>query len=221
MGQPAYLRARSDSGGSRLRGALFLCGLLTAAVAGPAAAQQYPPSEGALAISTSEAAPGEPVTLSGDGFAPGSDITITFESTPVVVGTTRADATGRFTTQVRIPLDATPGMHTLRAIGVDPAGRPRVLTTAIRVAGDVAQSTAAGSPGGVTGTRSDTSSRGPKAGSASPGRGAEAARSRASRSGGVAFTGSSMTVALLAASVSLVVAGSLLVVTQRRRRRAT
>lgn len=212
MRLPARLATRPPFGVSWLRRALSLLGALGLALAAPAAAQQYPPSEEALAISTSEASPGEAVTVSGGGFAAGSNVTITFESTPVVVGITRADGAGRFTTQVRIPLDATPGMHTLRATGVDPAGHPRVLATAIRVTGDLAQPALARPLGGATGDASGTSSD-------SAGR--QSAASPASRSRGVAFTGSSMAVPVLVAAVALVAVGALLVLTQTRRRQRT
>jgi hypothetical protein len=212
MRLPPHLPTRPHFGVCWLRRAFFLLGFLGVALAAPAAAQQYPPSEEALAISTSDASPGEPVTVAGDGFAAGSDVTITFESTPVVVGTARADATGRFTTQVRIPLDATPGMHTLRATGVDPAGHLRVLTTAIRVTGDLAEPTPARPLGGVAGDAPDAASH-------SSGR--HSAASPASRSRGVAFTGSSIMVPVLVAAVALVAVGTLLVLAQTRRRRRT
>jgi len=151
-------------------------------------AQQYPPSAGDLAVSTAEAGPGDEVTVAGDGYAPNSDVTITFESVPVTLAVVRADAAGRFTTRVRIPADATPGTHTLRATGVDPQGRPRVLAATINIRGGPAGTT--NSPGG--------------------------AGAQAGRSGTLSRTGASSTVPASIAAVTLIAVGSLLLLHVRR-----
>lgn len=174
--------------------ALGVCGLLLLAAPNAALAQQYPPSSPELTTSTSEASPGDPVTLSGGGYAGNSDSTITFESVPVVLTVVRNDAAGRFTTQVRVPTDATPGTHTFRATGVNSRGGPHVLTAAINV----------------------------RAGQAAlPGSGAAGGRATPGRSGGLARTGSSGTVPTLAAAVALIAAGALLVLQVRREAQPT
>ncbi|HEX2274476.1 MAG TPA: hypothetical protein VHG90_11445, partial [Acidimicrobiales bacterium] len=103
----------------------------------PVLAQGYPPATETLSLSTSAAAPGEPVTISASGYEPGTTVTITFESTPRVIGVVQADASGRFTAQVVIPPDATPGMHTIRATGLGDDGTTRVVSAAILVTGSV------------------------------------------------------------------------------------
>ena len=154
-----------------------LAAALVLAVGGPALAQGYPPAEETLAVSTSVALPGEPVTVSGSGYAPGTTVTITFESTPQVVGVVTADASGRFTAEVVVPPDATPGMHTIRATGLGADGTTRMIAAAIRVidpaagaadgatgAGGGAPGAAHGAPGGARGAP------GGAHGAASPGR---------------------------------------------------
>jgi hypothetical protein len=143
------LARRPFSAAAVWRRALPVCGLLLIALSNVALAQQYPPSSGGLAVSTSEASPGAEVTISGGGYAPNSDVTVTFESVPVVLAVVRADASGQFSARVRIPVDATPGTHTLRATGVDAQGRPRVLSATINVTGGQAPPAGTTSGGGA------------------------------------------------------------------------
>lgn len=109
------------------------CALLGLAAA-PALAQ-YPPAAPSLAVSATVVTPGDPLTVSGSGWLPASEVTLTFLSSPVVLGTATTDANGAFTTQVTIPADASPGRHTIRATGLGPAGQPRTVDVAITVAG--------------------------------------------------------------------------------------
>ena len=55
--------------------------------------------------------PGATVTVAGQGFLPGEDVVVTFESTPVEVGTFVVDADGSFTGEMTVPADATDGEH--------------------------------------------------------------------------------------------------------------
>ena len=64
---------------------------------------------------------GQQVVLSGSGFGSRAPLTATFDSTPVLPGTLRADANGSFSVTVRIPQDATSGQHTIVVAG--PGGR--------------------------------------------------------------------------------------------------
>jgi hypothetical protein len=48
---------------------------------------------------------------------PNEGITLTLHSTPVVLGTTTASATGTFSTTVTIPSNTTPGAHQIIATG--------------------------------------------------------------------------------------------------------
>lgn len=90
---------------------------------------------GGLDASTTSAGPGDPVELNGTGFRPGTTITITFESTPVVLETTVADASGSFSETVRIPRGAAPGEHTLRASGTAAGGGTRSISVPFTVVG--------------------------------------------------------------------------------------
>jgi hypothetical protein len=90
---------------------------------------------GGLDTSTTSGGPGDPVELSGTGFRSGTTITITFESTPVVLATTVADASGSFSETVRIPRGATPGEHTLRASGTAAGGGTRTVSAPFTVVG--------------------------------------------------------------------------------------
>lgn len=106
---------------------------------GTAAAQQYPFSNGPLDVgpdgNTGVVAPGEAITISGGGYAPGAEVTIIIESDPIVLGTTRANAAGRFSLTVRIPAGLPAGEHRLTAVGPGPDGELRVLTRSVEVTG--------------------------------------------------------------------------------------
>lgn len=51
------------------------------------------------------------------------------------MGTTLSDAAGNYRTTVIVPLDATPGPHTIVVSGLDPAGRPRDDVTPLTAEG--------------------------------------------------------------------------------------
>ena len=57
---------------------------------------------------------GETVDVSGEGCAPGAEVTVTFDD-GTVLGTFTADANGDFTTTITIPKDATLGVHLVTA----------------------------------------------------------------------------------------------------------
>ncbi|MBW3614449.1 MAG: LPXTG cell wall anchor domain-containing protein [Actinobacteria bacterium] len=119
--------------------ALTLAGALVAllSLAGVASAQQYPTQQGTLQTNQTAARPGEPITVSGGGFAPNSTVTINFDTQ--VLGTTTTRPAGDFTTTVTIPANATPGAHTLAAVGTGANGAPRRLTSTVQVLGTTAQ----------------------------------------------------------------------------------
>jgi len=76
---------------------------------------------------------GELVELKGSGFQPGATVTVTFHSTPVVVGKTLADAAGKFSLTVAVPATASAGEHHFEAIGETTTGQMATLVTAVRV----------------------------------------------------------------------------------------
>lgn len=105
----------------------------------PAIAQtgQYPPGRAELEVSSSSVAPGGSLTVSGDGFRPGSSVAIDLFSDPVRLATVTADATGGINTAVTIPTTTSAGQHTIEASGVTPAGEALVLSATITVGGDL------------------------------------------------------------------------------------
>lgn len=121
---------------------VILTGVALLALAAPAMAQ-YPPAAPVVAVSDTTVVPGQTIGVAGDGWLPGSQVTFTFFSTPVVLGTANVDANGQFTSQVTIPADATEGPHTLRTTGTDAASQPRTVDVALNVV-------SAAAPAGVT-----------------------------------------------------------------------
>lgn len=87
----------------------------------------------APALSDSTVAPGGTVTFTGGGFRPGSVITITFFSDPIVLGTTTADSVGNFSVTVVIPDGVPLGDHHLEASGVDASGQPFTVSLDVTV----------------------------------------------------------------------------------------
>lgn len=84
-----------------------------------------------LSVSSTSVEPGGSITLSGGGFAPNADITITLESDPVTLERTAADSSGFFEETVKIPSGTPPGTHTLKASGRAEGGGTQVLSTQI------------------------------------------------------------------------------------------
>ena len=76
---------------------------------------------------------GATVLVTGRGFRPGSPVTISFHSTPALVGRAIADASGAFSAFVSVPEDATPGQHHFMASGTTVQGTPAELTAAVMV----------------------------------------------------------------------------------------
>jgi hypothetical protein len=65
------------------------------------------------------------------GWAPDSKVDATLNSDPIPLGSFRADATGTVTIDVPVPAEATPGEHTVVAVGIDPTGAPRTASQSI------------------------------------------------------------------------------------------
>lgn len=94
--------------------AVGLFTVVALALAGPLAAQDYPPQVfGELAVSDSTVICGaQSITLNGTGWLPGEAVEIVFNPT---LATTVADSNGNFSVNVAIP-QASLGDHTLTAI---------------------------------------------------------------------------------------------------------
>jgi hypothetical protein len=88
-----------------------------------------------LEAGTTSLRPGELVTLRGSGFEAGSHVTISFHSTPQVVGEVVANSRGEFATTVAVPSTAAAGAHHFEATGRSASGTPSVLTAAVEVVG--------------------------------------------------------------------------------------
>jgi hypothetical protein len=82
-------------------------------LATPAFAQAYPPTPNALTVSKSSVAAGGAVGVAGTGCGAGEAVTVDLDETQI--GTTTADDTGSFNSDVTIPRSATPGSHDLTA----------------------------------------------------------------------------------------------------------
>jgi LPXTG-motif cell wall-anchored protein len=146
-----------------------------------------------LGLGAKSAMWGAKLDVSGRGFDPGSEVTLTLHSAPVVLGTVSAGDDGRFTTTVTIPV-IEPGDHVLTADGVDALGQPLTLQAAVTVTPDPAMS---GTKPIVTGSTGAAPSDDPSSGSL-PKTGADPAGP-------------------LLAGLLLVVLGSGICVTRRRR----
>lgn len=81
----------------------------------------------------SRTSPGEPLTVSASGFAPGVPVVVRMESTPTVLGTVEADADGNVSMTVHTPADAPLGDHHVVVMGYDEEGAPRAQASELRV----------------------------------------------------------------------------------------
>ena len=77
------------------------------------------------------AGPGTVVSVEGSGWEAGTRVRIQFDGADVA--TTTVGDEGSFSTEVTIPEDATPGRHTLRAIGTSEEEERASLDTSITV----------------------------------------------------------------------------------------
>ena len=78
--------------------------------------------------------PGERKVFKGGGFTPNATIGLEFQSAPVSLGTTTADASGNFRVTITIPTDATAGPHKLVARGPRPGGGTLEVSADVTVA---------------------------------------------------------------------------------------
>ena len=76
-------------------------------------------------------AAGDEIMLTGEGWLPGSVVSIYLFSSPVLLGTSTVDEQGTFTTTVRIPRDTAAGEHHLIMTGLDQDGLPRKVSIPI------------------------------------------------------------------------------------------
>ena len=93
---------------------------------------ELPKSDGALTVSGVTVAGGT-ITVTGDGYKPGSPISVGIYSTGKPLASAVADANGKATTDLVIPADYT-GTHTLAMIGSTSKDTLRTLTSEVSVA---------------------------------------------------------------------------------------
>lgn len=99
-----------------------------------------------IALSTVTAQPGDIVTVTGGGFAPNSEVVITIESTPQVLGIVNADPTGAVSASVGIPTSIAEGVHTIKLTGQAVGGAVVVQSHSITIASAVAPVAPAAAP---------------------------------------------------------------------------
>ncbi len=76
----------------------------------------------ALAAGIGDYLPGSDVQVSGGGLLPESEYNLVLRSTPVLVTEGLTDLDGRFLDVVPLPMDITPGAHTITLTGEGPSG---------------------------------------------------------------------------------------------------
>jgi hypothetical protein len=98
-----------------------------------------------LELSTNVVVAGQTIGVTGQGWAAGSTVTLTFMSSGVTLGTVVANAQGNFSTTVTIPANATLGPHTIQATGPSLANPavPLTLTASLTVVASTAAPVAA------------------------------------------------------------------------------
>lgn len=101
-------------------------------------------------LSQSSGVPDERFTVSGTGWAPSEVLTVTFNSATKVLGTTVADATGRFSLNVKVPDDATVGAHTVVVAGQVGRAISKPFTVTAGSAAAITTTTVAGRPTATT-----------------------------------------------------------------------
>lgn len=79
------------------------------------------------------AEPGASLSVSGSGFAPGSQAVVWLESYPTPIGAVQVDERGRVSAEVRLPKGTPPGSHHLVTVGTDADGNVRTTSRGIRV----------------------------------------------------------------------------------------
>lgn len=146
------------------------------------------------------------VTVTGTGFAPGSELRIELRSTPVPLGTATADETGSFRATVTLPADTVPGAHSIVVIDPDGVETSTPLTVTAAAGGGV--------PGGGVPGNGGAGGASGSGGVAAPGQGAGSGTGAA---GSLAATGADSLPFLLGA-VLLLGTGLGLIVLRRRRR---
>ncbi|WP_245643546.1 pullulanase-type alpha-1,6-glucosidase [Sanguibacter suarezii] len=99
--------------------------------------------EASISLSESSVRPGDSITVSGTGFAPGETVQVWIRSTPQLLVAQVADANGSISVTVTVPLGTEVGEHSIRVVGLTSA---REASAPLRVVAVV------GGPGGLGAT---------------------------------------------------------------------
>jgi hypothetical protein len=86
-----------------------------------------------LQLSASDVCLPAPITVTGQGFAPGQTVTLTLMSTPVVLGTAVPNSAGDFSQVVTIPAGTPLGSHQIVATGPSLANPAEPLTLSAQI----------------------------------------------------------------------------------------
>ncbi|MGI8664206.1 MAG: LPXTG cell wall anchor domain-containing protein [Acidimicrobiales bacterium] len=121
----------------RIAAAMALSALGFLAIAGPTAAQTGPsglPTPGA-SIAVTCTASTTSISCQVTGLLPGSSFTLTIASTPQLLATGVADASGVGNTTTALPCGLDSGTHTVTAVGTDSLGAPGSASTTVNLGG--------------------------------------------------------------------------------------
>ncbi|MCX6524663.1 MAG: hypothetical protein NTX58_07850 [Actinobacteria bacterium] len=149
------MKSPSSSATKVLAALCSLAAVLVLSVGTASAAYNVPAT---VTANTSTPAAGGPITLTAQGFGPGTTVQFSVESTPQALGSAVANSSGVATLTTTLPANLPAGAHTIRAVGTDASGAPLNVTTTITVAaaGATTTTTAAASPTGLAATGSSS-----------------------------------------------------------------
>ncbi len=92
----------------------------------------YPPAANFLTVSDTTLVPGQTFTITSGTYLSGTDVTFTFLSQPVGLGSAAVDADGVATLTATVP-QASVGTHTVTANGTGADGEPLSVSTNVTV----------------------------------------------------------------------------------------
>ena len=118
--------------------------LLALGLSAPAVALEYNVTDPDARVSAGTIAPGGTVTFTAEGFAPGTDVTVSVSNNGAATRVLEADSAGVVSTQFQF---ANAGRFTITATGVDAAGGPVSVNATVTVAA-AAGSGSGGAAGG-------------------------------------------------------------------------
>jgi hypothetical protein len=110
-----------------------ILGLMLFAFSAPAFAGTYPPAGPTAVANSAVVGPGGTLTLTGQSWLPGSQVTLTLFSAPVDLGTATVAADGTWSKTVTIPASTPPGNHSIVIKGLDANGQPATQTVALTI----------------------------------------------------------------------------------------